>query len=144
MGCATFIVRWKIMNLWQVAALWLGGWVLIIVIHLIMVIWDHKSPEWASVSGHYRNEVIQDGNNLFSTGLAYFLGNVACRYIHLPFLAWIFMITGIIFCIPPIISTFALFGQVLNKYAKMQILCAFITSWVPFFMALNIYFEYIQ
>lgn len=136
-------------NLLQIGALWLIGWILIIISYGIGMLWiksGHLGPEYYDVGSSFIN-ITQDGNNLFTTGLAYFIGNVVCYFLNIPILHYTVLIVGIAFSIIPVLSTvlFVVLSIVQgDRYRRLSAFTALINSVIPLLMAINIYFTYIQ
>ncbi len=130
------------MNWWQLLILWLGSWLTIIILNII----NRAIEGDPFITEGIENELVADGNNLFTSGLFYFIGNLACNFIDWPVLHWILFIVGVLFCILPIISLFKmlanLFGLV-RKYV-LSFIGAVISQVIPLIMAINIYLVYIN
>lgn len=131
------------MNLWQLPILWLGGWILIIVIHAVMC----KSSAALSdeeLSLTISAELIKDGNNLFTSGFFYYIGNLLCYFIHSPVLHWILLVAGVLCCLPPLFSTVFLTVKFPSDPLKKYLLISkFLMAVIPLAMAVNIYFVYL-
>lgn len=140
------------MNLWQLPILWLGGWLLIIVIHAVMRKSSAANMKKADIFTasleeeivpEISAELIKDGNNLFVTGFIFYLGNLLCYFIQSPVLHWIFLVAGILICLPPLISLVYVAVKSAHPLKKFQLIGGFLTAVIPFVMAGNIYFVYI-
>lgn len=135
------------MNLIILSVVWLLSWISIIIIYSIANAIsknDNDSDSFYFV----QNEMIEDGNNLFSTGFIYLIGNVICKFINIPLIRWGILIIGIAFCIPSIFSWFVLiFPQAFrekDKYIWLTVITACINTFVPILMALNIYLYFLR
>lgn len=137
------------MNLLEVGALWLISWVAIIALYGICLHWIKSGklgPEY-SLLGNKMVSIIEDGNNLFSTGLVYFIGNVICYFVNNTIIHYVIMIVGILFTLPSV-GSLAIFLvtsiATKDRYYIMSALSATINTFIPLAMAINIYFRYIQ
>ncbi|MBP3706261.1 MAG: hypothetical protein J6J13_03300 [Clostridia bacterium] len=130
------------MNWWQLLLLWLGGWLCIIVLNIT----NRALSDSNFITEQVEKNLVLDGNNLFSTGLFYFIANIACFFLNYQILHWILIILGVAFCIPPIISLFAVFKQASFWKGKywLTLISAIICDAIPFIMAINIYFVCIK
>ena len=85
------------MNLFVLTSIWLLSWILIIVIFSYANATAKEDDEscyfFFSVA---KDEMVTDGNNLFTTGFLYLIGNVICRFINIPVLQWIILIIAIL------------------------------------------------
>lgn len=126
-----------IINLIVLLGIVLAGWVVIIIIHTIYI---HKNE--GADAEFTSQEIINDGNNLFSTGVAYLIGNAICAYLPFMVLHWILFVAGAIMALIPCISTLSL--VVLGRVPFSQKLTAIINSFIPLYMAINIYIRFIR
>lgn len=137
------------LNLIQIGALWLIGWAVIIISYGIGMLWiksGHIGQEYQDVGSSFV-DIVRDGNNLFTTGLAYFIGNLTCYFIDIPILHYTICIAGIIFAVLPVLSAFVFaVVSIVNgdRYRRLNAFTATINSVIPLLMAVNIYFTYIQ
>lgn len=130
------------MNWWQLLILWLGGWLAIIVLNII----NRASSEQDYNTFYIENELVADGNNLFSAGFFYFLGNLACNFINLPILHWILFIVGTACCVLPVFSLIKVFINLFGMVPKyiLSFLGLAISQITLLIMALNIYFVHLS
>ena len=120
------------MSLLLCGILWISCWILIIALYTF----THRK-----LDGFVNAEIIEDGNNLFKTGLAYFIGDVICYYVHLSLIQWgIFIIT----VIPAIICLFSsLILLFQNGVHFIQKVSALINTICPLLLSFNILFSYL-
>lgn len=126
-----------IMNLLVLLGVMLAGWVIIIIIHAI---YTHRNE---GVDAEFTSqEMVKDGNNLFSTGVTYLIGNVICAYVPFTILRWVLFVALAIMALVPCISTLSL--VVFGRVPFSQKLTAIINSFIPLYMAANIYMRFIR
>ena len=133
------------MNLFVLTSIWLLSWILIIVIFSYANATAKEDDEscyfFFSVA---KDEMVTDGNNLFTTGFLYLIGNVICRFINIPVLQWIILIIAILLCIPPVLSCISqMIPQAFryrDKYVTLMAITGVINTFIPLIMAINIYF----
>ena len=130
---------------------WIGGWIFTICIHNIAIFSAKKQDKnWRNNDylAHFVKEISENGNNLFTSGIIYFMANLFCWCFYFPMLRWGLMAFGIIFALPSIYSLCRLILQkkidFKNKYATLGFMSAFIKTFVPLVMAINIYFAFIK
>ncbi len=130
------------MNLWLLLIPWIGGWILIFILAIINL----STKEVENMKRNVQDALLSDANNLFKTGIFYYLFNVACIFLPYPVVHWILMIVGILFCIPPIISMIGVLKTTLfwKGNTWLSFLGALICTFSPLIMALNIYFVHIR
>lgn len=135
------------MNLIILTVVWLLSWISIIVIYSIANAIS-KNDNDSHFFSFAQNEMIADGNNLFSTGFFYLIGNIICKFINIPLIRWGFLIIGIAFCIPSVFSWFvSILPQAFrekDKFIWLMAITAYINTFVPFLMALNIYLYFLR
>lgn len=131
------------MNLFLAAGIWLGSWIIIIICHIVCIGWLKDEDEFSrTLAIDYDKEIISDGNNLFATGLIYFLANLLCYYVNQPILHWIALVLLVLFCLPPVWSFCKNIGYYCSrlKYRNLQGISGFFCAFIPLVLALNIYF----
>lgn len=134
------------MNLLILTAVWLLSWISIIVIYSIanVISKDDNNNYFFSFA---QNEMIADGNNLFSTGFFYLIGNIICKFINVPLIRWGLLIVGIVLCMPSIFSWFvSILPQAFrekDKYIWLMTITSCINTFVSILMALNIYLYFL-
>ena len=93
----------------QIFWMWIISWLLIIIIHAIVI----KRYDISSVySMHFKEEIVNDGNNLFSTGLVYFIATLICHFLSISICS---LRASIAILLWPYISAFK---QSNRKYSK--------------------------
>ncbi len=122
--------------------LWLGGWLTIIFLNVL----NRAVKGTDYIIENIENELVKDGNSLFTTGLLYFLGNLLCIFADLTVLHWILFVVGVAFCALPVLSLIPMALNTLKLYKRYWIsfLGAIICDITPLVMALNIYFVHIS
>lgn len=126
----------------QIFWMWIISWLLIIIIHAIVI----KRYDISSVySMHFKEEIVNDGNNLFSTGLVYFIATLICHFLSISILRWVILIITFALCVPPLLSFCGLISRhSSNQIENIQKITAFICDFCPLLMSLNIYLSYIK
>ncbi len=125
------------MNFIELASLWIGGWILIIIIHGA---YSQKSK--SENKEFVKKEMVKDGNNLFATGLLYFLITVACHFIRYKVFWWIGFIFCSVFVVISIVGTIRLVAA--KREPISQKITAIINVAVPAIMAINLYYTYLM
>lgn len=115
--------------------LWLGvffivGWVLIIIIHAV-----------SKADAEGKAEMVKDGNNLFLTGVIYFVLNVICYFAPYTVLYWVLFLLAVGFAFLPFFSAFLLLLSMV-VYPSQKITGLICSVW-PMVMACNILVVYI-
>lgn len=133
------------------ASIWLGSWVLIFILYAVVISKNKNTPQQdpgvpSFFTDFYtcKKEILADGNNLFITGLVYFLGTVACYLWNNTIFHWVCFIVGAVAALIPIVSWFGmLFDPVKNKFDRFMVFSAFLNSFSTAAMAFIILFEFI-
>jgi len=112
------------MHLIIAGALWIGGWILLILntnifkrlVHNDLKIYRHLEfidmlkedsddvPKSTLIEEELNSELVKDANNMFITGASYFIDTLICYFVQIPVLQWILCILGGIFILPPLFS----------------------------------------
>lgn len=128
------------MSILQLILLSVASWVAIIAIYNIALrVSNQPVNAYDTMS---LKEMIDDGNNLFSTALVYILAHLLCNYLSVIWLKWIIFVLLAVFAIIPTISTVALIIQpnrTRSTYFKFQKLTAVLNCIVPLIITFNIY-----
>ena len=91
------------MSILQLILLSVASWVAIIAIYNIALrVSNQPVNAYDTMS---LKEMIDDGNNLFSTALVYILAHLLCNYLSVIWLKWIIFVLLAVFAIIPTIST---------------------------------------
>ncbi len=130
------------MDWWLLLILWLGGWLVIILLNVL----NRAVSGTDYVIENIENELVKDGNNLFATGLVYFLGNLLCLFADLSVLHWILFVVGVAFCALPVLSLIPMAFDTFRMFKRywLSFFGAVVCDVIPLVMALNIYFMYIR
>ncbi len=124
------------MELAIAAALWLGGWFVIIICNVMCVYINRVRVFQDNFAS---DEIVKDGNNLFTTGLVYFIFTLACYFFSFTIFHWIFFIVFslvALFCTLSCFPRFFTFGISVQK--NLSIISAFISQCIPLAMMINI------
>jgi hypothetical protein len=138
------------MGIFGVLGLLIGSWIFIIVIHGIAVMSFKKDVEKYG-EDHIellsfpksKAEMVEDGNNLLVTGIAYFGVTLLCYYFNKIILSWVCIIALSAFCLPSVLGLFGMIKQAFtlkNKYITFMTITAIVNTIVPLIIAINIYF----
>ena len=117
-------------------ALWIGGWIAIILCNIICVFVNHSS---AFPDAFASSEIVKDGNNLFVTGLIYFIFTLSCYYFSFTIVHWIFFI---ILSLSALLSTLSCLPALpaigISLQRTLAIVSALISQAIPLAMMINI------
>lgn len=138
------------MNILSLIILWLLAWVSIIILSALTTKLYYNDilkygEEYIELTPYQKckDEMLSDGNNLFSTGFLYIITLIVCYYIGSNIISYIAIVATVIFCIPSIISLVLMLPQlfiVRNKYITIMTFSGAIHSIVPLIIAINSYF----
>ena len=117
--------------------LWIGGWVTVIIIYA-------RTRNKAGVVDFERQELVKNGNNLFATGLVYFIANLVSYLIDNTIVSVIAAIILTAFCVLPIKSCLAMFRQAKifnDKYYWRVYSSGVIMAIIPLLMVVVLIFD---
>lgn len=129
------------MSILQLILLSVASWVAIIAIYNIALrVSNQPVNAYDTMS---LKEMIDDGNNLFSTALVYILAHLLCNYLSVIWLKWIIFVLLAVFAIIPTISTgrvdYPTQSNSEHLFQIPEINCCSPTCIVPLIYTFNIY-----
>ena len=124
-------------NIWifavLMAALWLGAWIIIIVLNSIV----EKRHLNDFNHDFVKDEIVKDANNLFRTGFFYQIILCLAWLFTIKVVKWILVIIGIGLAVLPMISVIrVLFQWTEGGYDRLRKFTGFLSQVIPLVMSL--------